>query len=356
MFDVGKIQTELTGLVGIRQPFNPVYQKIDAQNQLSASGLFLDDIPYYKTEFYIDTQDFAEIIDSDLNIDLRNIQGASIVSVCQRIFGELSYIDRNLFYQYATNRIATETTLQNGFVGFEITPSVTKNVAFKITDIRLEFEGTGDLTLVLFNSALNAPMFSKVIAITETFHIERLDWIVNNTAGDYKGEYFLGYVYDGTLKPFKRDYEASNLMNTLSEIDIEKVYVSGANDTDLFDLSAVQSLSENTGLNPDVTIYDDFTDLIIQNKHLFSRCIQLQWAITVMQGYVSSVRSNRTERLSKEIVLQTVQQIEGSNDKSPVKVKGLNAILATELNQLRKTIDDLKKGYFGSALQVQTLG
>lgn len=356
MFNVATIQTGLLGLVGIRQPFNPDYQKIDAQNLLSASGLFLDDIPYFKTEFYIDTQNYANISDANLNIDLRNIQGASIVSVCQHVFGELSYIDRNLLYINATTRQTVETTLKNGFVGYEIKPSATKNVAFKITDVRLEFAGAGDIDILLFSSSSNIPIQSKTVTIGDTFQVEKLDWVVDNTGGIYKGEFYLGFIYDGTLTPFKRDYESSDIMTTISELSIDKVYVEGANGVNLFDLDEAKYLSENTGINPDITVYDDYTDLILQNKSLFSRAIQLQWAITIMQGYVSTVRSNRIERISKEVILQTIQQIEGSNEKSPVKVTGLNTILANEVAQLSKNIDDLKKGYFGSALQVQTLG
>jgi hypothetical protein len=355
MFDATKIQTGLLGLVGIRQPFDPEYQRIDAQNQLSESGLFLDDIPYYKTQFYIDTQDYENIDDVDLNEDLRNVQRASIVSVCQRVFNNVSYLDRNFLYQYATNRKTPESTLVNGFIGFKIKPSVIKNVAFKITDVRLEFDGLGDVEIVLFNSNLNTPMFTQTVTVTDTVQTVTLDWTVNNTAGDYKGEYFFGYIYDGTLTPFERDYRDGNIMNDLSELCIDKVYVQGATPSTLFDLDAWKYLSENTGLNPDITVYEDYTDLILQNTHLFARALQLQWAITVMQGYVSTTRSNRVERLSKETILQTIQQIEGSSDKSPVKVTGLNSVLAGEIAQLSKEVDDLKRGYFGGALKVQTL-
>lgn len=354
MFDVTKTQQGLTGLVGIRQPYDPAYQKIDATNQASRSGRFLDDISNFKVKYFIDTQDYQAISDADLNGLLREIQDSSISMVCSEVFGDESYIDRNVIYSYAANRVAPETTIVNGFVGFKITPTMTKNIAFKITDVRLEFSGTGNLTLQLFSSSDNSPIFSKVVAITSTSQVETLDWVVDNTTG-YKGEYYFGYVYDGSLIPFKRDYEFSNVENIISELSIQKEQVVGFTGSTIFDLSTAVGFSENTGLNPDITVYDDFTDLILQNEHLFGHAIQLQWAIVVMQRYVNSSRSNRNERMSHESML-VLQTLEGSATDAKVPVVGLRKLLGVELSSIRKSIQELRDGYFGGRIQTITLG
>jgi hypothetical protein len=355
-FDVTKIQAGLMGLVGIRNPLDPAYNKIDAANQGSRSGLFLDEeIPFFKVKYFVDTQDYAEITDLDLNIKLRNIQGSAIASVCQEVFGQISYIDRNLIYKNASTRITPESTLVNGFVGFKIKPSATKNVAFKITQLRIELDGAGDVDIVLFNSAENIPIRKETVTISSEYQIVTLNWVVNNTDGDYKGEYFLGYKYDGTLVPFERDYENSIIESNISELDIERVYVPGANSTTLFDLDQVNGLSENTGLNPDITVFFDYTDMILQNDFLFAKAIQYQYAISIMTGYASTSRSDRNARISKELIAHIVQQINGSVPESSVKVIGLSSILFSEVKRLRKTIDELKSGYFGSGNMVQTL-
>ena len=355
MFDVNKIQTGFTGLVGIRQPLDPEYAFLDADNQASASGLFLDDISNFKVRLYVDTQDYKDATDAQLNDDLRNIQKAATVSICQNVFGNESYVDRNFIYSNATNRQDVETTLKNGFVGFKIVPSHTKNIAFKISRLRLEFEGAGDVKIVLFNSALNTPLFEKVVTISSNSQIEDLDWTVNNTADDYKGEYYLGYIYDGTLTPYKRNYEFSNSRNYIAELSIEPSFCSGANDTQMFDIDEVDFLSENTGLNPDITVYFDYTDMILQNKNLFAKALQLQWGIMVMQRYISTTRSNGNERLSKEIILRTIETIEGTASSAPIKVTGVKQYLGDELDQLRKAIEDLKRGYFIDGIQVITV-
>lgn len=354
MFDVTKIQDGLVGLVGIRQPYNPNFPLIDATNLLSRSGRFLDDVPQYKTEYFYHTQDYDGITVDDFNDMLRDIQKASIASVCSSVFGDESYIDRNYIFSKASTRQDQETTIPNGFVGYRITPSAKKNLAFKITNVRLEFAGTGNVKLLLFNSNKNAPIEEETIAITDNDQVATLNWTVDSTNGDYKGDYYFGYIYDGTLVPFKRDYEHSNVMNHISELDIEEVYSEGAVDTTIFDLDDVFGLSENTGLNPDITVYKDYTDLILQNEHLLAHAIQLQWAINIMQRYVTSLRSNKDERLTKEVVAMTIQQMEGSAFNSPIKVRGLHEILAGEIASLRKVFQELIDGYFTTGIGVIT--
>lgn len=354
MFDVTKIQDGLKGLVGIRQPYDPEFAVLDTENQASRSGRFLDDVPNFKVRYFVDTQDYKDITNTDLNELIRDIQKAAIVSVCSSVFGDDSYIDRGFIYSHAMNRVNVESGIKNGFVGFELKPSMTKNIAFKITRVRLEFQGTGTVKLVLFNSNLDTPMFAKDVTITQNSQLETLNWVVNNSASDYKGEYFFGYIYDGTLVPFKRDYENSNIENNHKELRTEKVYIEGANDANLFDLSQVHGLSENTGLNPDITVYDDYTDLVLQNEHLFARAVQLEWAINIMNRYVNSTRSNRNERLSKE-QLMVLQAIEGTKPDAPIRVTGLRTLLGRELTEVRKAVKDLKHGYFGGRIKVGTL-
>jgi hypothetical protein len=355
MFDATKIQDGLLGLVGVRQPFDPDYQLLDVANIASRSGRYLDDIPPFKAQYWIDTQDYKDISNADLNDQLRNIQRGAIAEVAHSVFGDNAYIDRNFLFSQATNRVDVENTVPNGFVGFEMQPSTTKDIAFKITRVRLEFEGTGTIKLVLFNSNLDAPIFTKDVIISSNSQIEELNWVLNNTNGDYKGQYFFGYIHDGTVLPFKRNYEADSFLNYLAEMRIEEVYISGAGPTEIFDLRDVKGLSENTGLNPDITVYSDYTDLILQNEHLFSRAVQIQWAINMMQRYVTTLRSNANERKAKDLALLTMTAIEGTPGDAPVQVTGLRFLLSREVESIKKTVKELKEGYFGGRAQVITM-
>lgn len=354
MFNVTKVQDGLTGLVGIRQPLNPEYAILDATNTNSDSGLYLDGVSHFKTEFVIDNIDYKDATDADKNTFITNMQKTSIANVMYSVFGQESYIDRNFVYSRATTRQTQETGILNGFVGFKITPSRTKNIGFEITRVRLEFNGTGTVKLLLFNSNVNAPIKTKDVTISSNDHVETLNWVIDSTDNDYKGEYYFGYIYDGSLIPFKRDYQDANYQNNIAELGIERVYVKDATDASIFDLDQVFGLSQNTGLNPDITVTKDYTDMILQNKRIFARAIQLSWAMDAMRGYISSVRSNRNERLSKEVIAQTLVAIEGSTINNPLKVTGLTEYLGNEITELRKTVEQLKRGYFVEGIGVIT--
>lgn len=355
MYNVQTVQSGLVGLVGIRQPIDPAYSILDVTNTESRSGRYLNDIPQFKPEFLIDNLDYKDSSDAEKNAQILNIQKSAISTVCSSIFGNNSYIDRNFVFDQASTRTQIETNLVNGFVGFRLRLSIHKNRAFKITRTRLEFEGTGTVKLLLFNSNKNAPLFTKDVVITSNDQLEVLNWVIDSTAGDYKGEYYFGYIYDGSLVPYKRNYEAASVMNYISQLNIEEVYVKDAVDSEIFDLFNVFDLSQNTGLNPDITVYEDYTDLILQNEHLLAHAVQLQYAITCMNNYLNSIRSNRNERYSKEVVALTVQQIEGSVSTSPIKVTGLSRILSNEIDNVKKVFKEINESYFGGNIQMITV-
>jgi len=153
MFDVSKIKDSLSGLVGFKQPFNPDYAIIDADNQLSESGYYVNSNPFAKIEFIKDCQDYRSISDANFNIVLKDIIEDSVVNTVNQVFDESSYIDRQVLYKNALNKNETEI-LPNGFVGYKIEVDDTKSIAFKITRLFLDFEGTGNITLLIKESIL----------------------------------------------------------------------------------------------------------------------------------------------------------------------------------------------------------
>lgn len=355
MFSPIKISEKLYGLVGFRQPFNPAYQKIDAGNQASRSGYFVTDNPFAKLEYIYDSQDFSEISDIDFNIFLKRKQEESIVSIANAVFNSADYIDRQMFYKNASNKINTET-LPTGFIGYRIEVSDKKNIAFSIKRILLEFSGTGTITIMLFNTAKAAPILSQVVNITSTHQEVVLDWTIDNSDTTYKGDYYLGYLTTGlTVAPFKRDYQWSNLLSIISELSLLPIVVKNHLTATLFDLLLVEGNNKATGLNPDVTVYEDFTDLIIQNEKLFARAIQLDMQISFLSEYIASLRSNRNERSSAQLISRIMQEIEGETGENNLKVTGLRPQLYRSISSIKKEVQKLKESYFGKEILVDTL-
>ena len=353
MFNKNKIDT-LYGIVGLRGSDNPLYQILDAANLASTSGYFVDDNPYCKIELYKDNQDYNEITDVGFNANLKKLQESSISSVCDAVFSDSDYIDRQVLYRYAQNKTTTET-LPSGFIGYKITPNDTKSLAFSITRDILSFDGTGDIELMIFNSSKKEVVFSEVVSIVSDHQVVELDWTLDDTDGLYKGEYYYGYNTDGlTVQPFKRDYNNSNIESIISDLYIENIFVKDHNTNTLFDLTTTEGNSLTTGLNPDITVYEDYTDLILNNKKLFSRAIQLDMQIKMIGFNLASIRSNKNQRLGEANTVRMLQEIDGQSGDGVVKIAGLRPMLLGEVKRLTTKIEALKDGYFQGSISVYT--
>jgi len=358
MFNVSKIRAKFYGVVGFRQPLNPAYAILDAANQVSRSSYFVTDNPYAKIEYLYDNTDYKDLTDPEFNTLLKQMQEESITNVMGRVFNRVDYIDRQVLYSNAQNRVETDT-LTGGLITHRIQVSPDKNVAFEITRVLLDFSGSGDVKLMLFNTSQDTPLFTENITITSTHQEQVLNWVVDNSDDTYKGDYYLGYLSNdvnlGTLKPFKRDYNNSDIASHVTHLNIQKIQFVGHTTETLPDLDDEDGFDEATGINPDITVYDDFTDLIVQNERLFSLAISLDLQINVLSQYMASLRSNKNERQSERITLRVLQEIEGQEGEGLVKITGLRPQLMRSIKSISKEIERLREGYFGGQIIVDTL-
>jgi hypothetical protein len=344
MIDVTKIQDSLVGLIGFKQPFNPDYAIVDADNLLSSSGYFVTDNPYAKIEYIKDNQDYADISNDDFNKVLVQLKQSAISNVCNQVFSEYDFLDRNLLFKNASRKINTET-LPIGFVGYRIEVGNTKNIAFKINRVLLDFQGTGAIKLLLFNTSSLEPLQTKEISITTDHQEEVLDWVIDNSGKTYKGDYYIGYLTtDLTVQPYKRDYENGNVMSSFKYLCIEPILVNGWNSETFFDVSTYQGLSQDTGLNFDISVFDDYTDFVINNKSLFARAIYLEAVIMCLGIYVSSLRSNANEINAEQLYNKIIVELNGTTDSTSVKIQGLKSQLLGEISSIKSEINKLKIG------------
>jgi len=344
MIDVAKIQTSLIGLIGFKQPFNPDYAIVDADNLTSKSGYFVTDNPYAKIEYIKDTQDYVGISNANFNLVLKQLKQSAISNVCNQVFSEYDFLDRNLLFKNSSKKVNTNT-LPIGFVGYRIEVGNTKNVAFKLNRVLLDFEGTGTIKLLLWNTAKLEVLESKEIEITTDHQEVVLDWILDNSKDTYKGDYYIGYnTQDLTVLPYRRDYENGNVMSSFKYLCIEQIAVPNHDSETLFDVSTYDGLSEDTGLNFDISVFDDYTDFVINNKQLFARAIQLDCQIQCIQLYLSSLRSNLNQSMSAQLYEKIMIELEGTSSESLIKVKGLKNQLIGEITSIRNEIQKIKIG------------
>jgi len=344
MINVTKIQTALAGLVGFKQPYNPDYAIVDTDNQLSTSGYYVTDNPYAKIEYIKDNQDYSDISSTEFNLLLKDLKKSSISSICNQVFSDYDFIDRTLLFKNASNKIDVDT-LPTGFIGYWVKISKQKNVAFKINRVLLDFQGTGSFTLMLWNTSKKTPIHTKVITITTDHQEVILDWEIDNTDTTYKGDYFIGYIANNlTVTPYKREWQSGNILSNPTYLDFQRIKVPNHLTSTLFDLNNIEGLSEDTGLNLDVTVYDDYTDFVINNKMLFARAIQIDVIISCIQLYLSSLRSNSNQSQSAQLYEKLMIELKGTSGESIVKVTGLENQLLGNIASIRLEVGKLKKG------------
>lgn len=346
MVNINKIQTAMLGLVGFNQPYNPDYAIVDIDNLASESGYFATDNPYAKIEFIKDNQDYYDISNTNFNLLLKSIKKSSISNVVNQVFSDYDFLERDLLFKNASNKIDVET-LPLGFVGYKIKVSNDKNIAFKINRVLLDFEGSGNVDLIIWNTASKAPIYTKTVTISSDHQTEELNWTIDNSGNTYKGEYYIGYNTTGlTVQPYEREYNNSSVMTSFKNISLEKVFVLNHNSTSLFDLSKTEGLSEDCGLNLDISVYDDYTDFVINNKMLFARALQLQITISCIQIYMASLRSNSNQSHANQIYEKIMIELEGTRADNVIYIKGIKNQLLSEISSIRAEIKKLQIGVF----------
>ncbi|MFM7857324.1 MAG: hypothetical protein ACKO96_36745, partial [Flammeovirgaceae bacterium] len=137
----------------------------------------------------------------------------------------------------------------------------------------------------------------------------------------------------------------ADLPNFIKNLCIERVNIPQPITLNIFDPERVDSTEVNTGINPDITVFYDYTDLIIQNKRLFSNAIRYRWAINLMLQEVNTLRSNQDERRTKERAALLMAQIYGRNAESGQYVKGHDHVYGKVIEGLINEVNNLKEGY-----------
>lgn len=353
MFDVKVIKSELAGLVGFKQPANPKHAIIDLDNQKSLSGLYMTDNAYVKIEYLIANVDYNRMTAEQFNDVLKNLRETSAVNICSQVFLGDDFIDGNLIYVNTLNKV-TEHTLPEGFVGYAIRISDEKTTGLRINKAIFEMTEAGTLDLLVFNSNRRAPIFSKTIEYGEFYHVESIDLALNNV-GFYKGTFYIGYISDGTIKSYKRDFNDSNTISSFKNIEVRTASVANHTAPVIFDLNDVREANEYCGLNLDITVVDDYTEFIITNRVLFSRAMYLDCIIACLAIYASSLRSNGDERNAEELYGRIMLEIEGTRpDDNVITIRGLRPQMIYEISQIKEQIDKLRGGFFGRGFMVET--
>lgn len=298
-----KILSEMIGLVGWRQSTTSGDVVIDAANLASTSGLYVQGAHQMVTVRNIKAaQEDKAVTDADINTMLSNLMKDAISNVINSVFPSADIFQSDLLYKYESD-FSRPITDKVGFVGFEISVGQRSDISSILNKIILQFNGAGNVKLLLFNSGVNAPIISKTIAVTANTNItDALDWILGNITAP-GGKYYLGYI-TGAIAPYDRIFNNANVMTCFNSIVFKPIYVPGWTAETLFPIQSRVYATESFGMNVDVTTAQDHSNVILQNKDRFAKAIQLATAAEALQMMTTTARINPEERVIMNVLGQ----------------------------------------------------
>lgn len=335
-----KIISGMSGSVGFRQPFNSEYAIVNSENQLSASELFYQDASdFVSVENIIDCQSYSNISETDFNILLTRLQNDAVLKVCQKITSNESDLIQDInLYPYEKTFNNTIEPLSR-FVGFKIEPNyINSKIINKIKWVELCLDSVVTFKLYLYNSNKpNTPIAEKEITtVANEAKIIQIDnWFIADDA-DYKSGYFyIGYFEDdlGSAKAIKKDYELSDYKVGTKYFYISPVTLThtGSN----IDVSSYTEESDTFGLNIGISVYNDYTELLISNKSLLYQAIQYQMGERILNLIRTSIRSNITERLNQEHINDISFDLYGNREAG---IEGVTGKLKREINNIKNAL------------------
>lgn len=335
MIQADIINTKAVGIVGWRQSTRTGTPVVTVANIASASGLYFQMANGLVTVDNIKAcVDDEAISDANLNTYLADIVKGALTDICHKIFSEDDHLDTGHLFKYE-NKFTETLTNGTDFVGFEFDLSKRNDLSVILNNVILEFDGVQSVKVLLFNSQKNVFYDSETIAtVANTAKITPVDWRLNDL--EYGGKWYVGYLRSALVsKAIKRNFQLSNLQTSFPGVSIRPVRVDSWNAETMFDPSVIIYSSDTWGMNFNLSVYKDFTQIILSNLNRFAKALQLQVCVNVVDLISNTVRSNKNERLAKKYA---ILELDGNrnNPNLPEHV-GLIKQLDREIRRLKET-------------------
>ena len=233
----------------------------------------------------------------------------------------------------------SSTVINEGrFVGLKVTPGKFNGIRVDLNYIGLQFtQNQTDLTIYVFHSSQIDPVYTQSVSTTKTeksfewialtdtkLYYSNIDQTTIGNQVDAGGSYYIGYFEDDiTGQAIDKQFDftkvpcmdcnkdvynryAYNIYNKFAKVEpcyVEAADLNGALMWDIEDTNYPQV--GNFGLNLNISVMCDITDIIISEKLMFTQLVMKQMAVYVARQIMYSNRVNRiSETLKKNMALE----------------------------------------------------
>ena len=342
MVNIKAVFPLLKGRVGFKNLLDLSFV-VDGDNLHSGSGLFVTDFPNIDGRSIKACLPIPNATDTQVNEWLVDTKRIAINNVCNSIFNNNEFLDSAILYSVSDCSNEYNSFKRNGFQFYELTNGLDRNIGISINSIELEFEGTGDLEIVLFNAKTGIVQESKTVTISSQFQTESLYWNISNLES-YKAKYYIGFITDSntSLKPIKRTQFNSGLKQPIKGVGVSCKVMEGLTTVQRFNTQEAESVTQYNGVNLNISTFKDYTAFIVSNKSLFDRAIHVSWGITLLRELLNSQASNPDQRKAHQNQLRIIQQIEGQKGEDLQTVTGLNSVLYGSIGSIKNVLNGVK--------------
>ena len=328
MINYSTINSCFNGLIGFRCSYNSAVATLSNSLTGSTSGQYVTDISGITLEVIDDARsnDYATLSDYLTNIRQQETLGAMQDFINQhkeltKARHLLDNIDVVKNIQYFTDKV----TKSGRFVGIEIRPNPSDNIAIWIRRLGVQFDTLqSGLTLYMFESSQNTAIKTTSISNTKQNSLEWFDmteWTANykSVSGGTGQSYYIGY--------FENDLSGQAINTSLQRnccpgtewvkaysqhVQVRGVVFenSALNGTSLPDTISVGYSDSTFGLHLKMSVTCDITETLCDNKLTFASLIKNRIAKRIFKDYYNNVSVNRNSDMARDRALSNLAMVE----------------------------------------------
>lgn len=329
IYDINILKTNIADVVGWQTPLLSDYDILDSGVTVSESGLYFEDFhPICQIDNLKNVA--PELDDNDFSTWLVRERESAIAKMLITTFQAYKPQVKSIiaYYNMYDLSVNIDDTIGNtgAWVGyrFQLTGN---NTRLKINRVLADFDEDDTITLQLFHSSQKAAIktFDIDTNKNEEIKLDLTDWnLTYNLTNSIGGYWYIGYNQNAiSSQAIDRNQKIKHLHHAKIKSVISDSYTGSDIPTDL------QDSPYTHGLNFEIIVESDLSQLFIDNRLDFANAIGYQFAYNMLEKALYSSRTNEIERFNKQ---QLLIELKGTDENKSIG-------LEYKLNQAIKEIN-----------------
>lgn len=302
MYNPARVKSALFGRVGWKQPTQAEYAILTEPNTLTKSGTYFNSPSNHAAvtiQNIIDAQSDPDISAPDFNLMLEDLQNDAIMRTCSAVFNSPEVVETVQLFDRETDLVDTLIENTGKFVGVRVDIGNTPDYVVALSQIALYFNADVEFELKCFIDNSSQAIWTKTVsAVGDQVTIIPIDDLLLSYMSNKSVStvFYIGYFQDDIGEA--QAYDEPVLTYWRACMFTMQTFEGVTSGTKFAVPPTYTSLTY--GINPQFTTYKDLTNRILTNAALFDEAVRLQVAVSVIELLLGSVRSNFTQRITKD--------------------------------------------------------